>query len=265
MNVPQLPTNPHGADEAAPMMQTGPPTAPGPQQTTTKPRQMPGGGGGGGFDPATNGGNLQQGTDAGQPGTPESDAPAQTPSAEAAPKVAVIADEIVSANPGMPPRVAFRVAERVYADYLSKEAAWPSNPLSYVDWTDVEDGAITKGIGRGRPGRPERPSGKGEPREPGTPGEPEPRTHDEPKDYDPEQDDSEWYHTHGEYESESEWDEPKEPVDLSEWDQVKQTRMQRLKEQAGPLKEKAGPMTRRLIREHGPEVARALWQMRKMR
>jgi hypothetical protein len=254
VNAPQLPKNPMGADEQAPMMQTGLPTNPSPNQTTTKPRQVPGNGGGIDFDPASNGGDVQVGQDSALPGTPETDAPGSTPSPEApdktAARLAAIANDIRRDNPSLSPRSARRIAEEAYDQYLSKEADWANNPLGFVDWMEVGDGPVTRGLAPKQPRRPEGPQGKGEPREPEEVlGEPEHREFLS--------DEDEWDSQWGGYESPAESHE-QDSTDLSEWDRLpNQTPVQRER------KQKAGPAMKRLMKEHGPDIARALWQMRK--
>jgi hypothetical protein len=208
-NVPQLPgksTSQTGAEQASvpgaeqganqgmdqPMMQQGPPTNPGIDQSSTKPRQMPGGGapppglggpgmgtpgmlpgtgdqmgnpmGMGQFDPTINGGPQQVGADAGVPntaetqdtqGSPDATGPNAPRSAVRAARITAIASDINDHNPGIALVVATRVAERVVDEFLVKEADWPDNPLAYQSWTDVPHGPWLRRLGPRAPEDPE--------------------------------------------------------------------------------------------------------------
>jgi hypothetical protein len=238
------------------MMQSGLPTNPAPTQTTTKPRQMPGGSqpAPGTFDPAMNGGNVGVGADVPPAGAPDP-----------GPRVAAIAEDIRRSNPGMSPRLATRLAGEVFDRYLSK-VAWADDPLAYTSWTDVDDGNVLKRLRPGQHPKAQRPKGRGKPLGPQQPDRPEGV---EPDDHLDPDDDSEWERENGSYETLAE---PQagggDPIDLSDYERPAEppqadqgpSRGQRVRQQ---VREQAGPTMKRLIREHGPEVAKAMWQMRK--
>jgi hypothetical protein len=238
-----LPSNPfepgNGTGQAPVGMPGG---AANPNQVTTKPRQMPGGGG---FDPASNGGDIQLGKDDPAPGDTGGDAPSNSDSPEAAPRVAAIAQEIIRTNPGLAPVTAARLAQRAFDDFLSKEA-WTDNPLGQVSWMSVPDGPITERLDPSR----RKPKGQGDPQQPRQQGAPEPRDHDEPLGKD-EHDAESQHEYHDNYQTLYEQPEhDDEPIDLSEWDKPA---------------ERQHPRVRQMVRKYGPEVAKALWMMRKAR
>lgn len=116
---------------------------------STKPRQLPGGAApaapGMGmdaiadpmmdqqFDPAMNGGDIQQGAD---------DLPPAQSSKIRARKVAAIAREVRKYNPTLSGPRCWKVAEKVYDQYLSKHAE-DMSPLLFGDRGDVPDGPAT--------------------------------------------------------------------------------------------------------------------------
>jgi len=142
-----------GGMEGASVPPEGAPSAPGmgggiPE--TTKPRQLPGSDApapGMGmdaiadpmmdpqFDPAMNGGDIQQGAD---------DLPPAT-SAYRSQKVAAIAREVRRYNPTLSARRCRKVAEQVFDQYLHKHAE-DMNPLLFGDRANVPDGPATQKV-----------------------------------------------------------------------------------------------------------------------
>lgn len=122
------------------------------------------------FDPNSNGAaNL---TAPPSPGAePVTDDPmasqdAQPVTDDTSPRVAAMTMDILRDNPDLQPRLARRLAERAFSEYLVKEPGWESNPLAVVAARDLED-----------PDRPltpvqERVEGQGEPLPPQRPTEP---------------------------------------------------------------------------------------------
>jgi hypothetical protein len=125
---------------------------------TTKPRQLPEGGGmdptmapGMGmdgigepgsdapFDPATNGGDIQQGAD---------DLPPADDSKMA--KIKAIAAEVQKYNPTLSPAQCRKVASRVYSQYLHKHAE-DMNPLLFGDRGSATDGPVTDAVKKWSP------------------------------------------------------------------------------------------------------------------
>lgn len=145
---------------------------------TTKPRQLPEGGGldptmapGMGmdgigdppFDPATNGGDIQQGAD---------DLPPTQAARYRYRKVAAIAREVRRYNPTLSERRCLSVAEQVYDRYLSKHAE-DMSPLLFGDRGGVEDGPATHRVKTWSPAdfnpqqtKGQQPGAEEEPQEP---------------------------------------------------------------------------------------------------
>lgn len=168
-NVPQEPDAPD-TPGAAP---TGAPTVPGMEggiAASTKPRQMPEGDGGmgdgitGEFDPDLNGGDIEQGADSEPPGSDFDDSTTHAASLRTrAHKQRVIADEVRRYNPTLSAWQCYKIAERVYEQYLSKHAE-DVNPLLYGDRAPVGDGPISG------PLKNWSPADMKPPKLPGTPG-----------------------------------------------------------------------------------------------
>lgn len=132
------PVNQTGLDgvteDDIPMMQVGPPTVTHPDQVTSKPRQMPSGGGvapgGGGmpgegneFDPSSMGADVDQQRAEGNDTDEDSGNETKLEfTSRVAPRIVSMATEIVSANPGLSPRIAVAVAKDVMEGVLQVEA-----------------------------------------------------------------------------------------------------------------------------------------------
>lgn len=188
------------ADGAAPVTDTnvpqdpaaagaGAPSVPGMDggiAETTKPRQLPEGDGGMGspgmgmdgitdqFDPAMNGGDIQQGADSVPAGAPE-------PDTGGSDKIAAITAEVRRYNPTLSPVQCRKVAQQVYDRYLTKHAD-DVNPLLYGDRGPVADGPITNTVKNWSPTDmkapklPGAPGGSGAGPSGGTPGAGAPKT-----------------------------------------------------------------------------------------
>jgi hypothetical protein len=136
---------------------------------TTKPRQFPEDGGIGSpgmamdgitnqFDPAMNGGDIQQGANS----TPTG---AQPPDDDTG-KIDAIAAEVRQYNPTLSAHQCRKVAQQVYDTYLSKHAE-DVNPLLYGDRPPVGDGPISGPIKNWTPPDMKPPGSGGTPKLPG--------------------------------------------------------------------------------------------------